>query len=89
MKSLITIGVIGLGGRGMGLMEACVLPRAEVTVTAVCDVHEDRGLEAAKRVEKTGRPRPLVTGDYREVLGMKDLDAGLVSPGWTPHVEIA
>lgn len=89
MKSPVNIGVIGLGGRGMGLMGACILPRAEVKVTALCDLYEDRRLEAAARVETATGSRPLVTGDYREVLELKDLDAVLVSPGWTPHVEIA
>jgi predicted dehydrogenase len=94
MKSSVNIGVIGLGGRGMGLMKACVLPRPEVNVTAVCDLYEDRRLEAAVKVEKAagngaGRPKPFITGDYRELLARKDLDAVLISPGWTPHVEIA
>ena len=88
-NKVVNIGIIGLGGRGMGLMEACILPRTEVKVTAVCDFYEDRRLEAAVKVEKTGRSKPFITGDYREVLDMKDLDAVLVSPGWTPHVEIA
>ncbi|MDR2177961.1 MAG: Gfo/Idh/MocA family oxidoreductase, partial [Treponema sp.] len=90
MKPLINIGIIGLGGRGMSLMEVCILPRPEVTVTALCDSYEDRRLEAAAKVGKAaGRPKPLVTGDYREVLDMKGLDAVLIATGWAPHVEIA
>jgi predicted dehydrogenase len=85
----INIGVIGLGCRGVSLMDTCILPRAGVRVTAVCDLYEDRAFDAAARVEKAGGARPLITGDYRELLALKGLDAVLVSPGWTPHVEIA
>ncbi|MDR2617865.1 MAG: Gfo/Idh/MocA family oxidoreductase, partial [Treponema sp.] len=88
MKSTINIGIIGLGGRGTGLMEACILPREDVRVAAVCDPYEDRRLNAAAIVEKRGGA-PLVTGDYREVLSMKNLDAVLISSSWTPHIEIA
>jgi predicted dehydrogenase len=70
-------------------MEACVLPRKDVRVVAVCDPYEDRRLEGAALVEKAGQPRPLVTGDYREVLAQKGLDAALISTGWAPHIDIA
>jgi predicted dehydrogenase len=88
-NGVINIGIIGLGGRGMGLMEACILPRPAVKVVAVCDPYTDRALEAAARVEKAGGAKPFVTGDYRELLALKGLDAALVSSSWTPHVEIA
>jgi predicted dehydrogenase len=89
MKDIVNIGIIGLGGRGISLMEACVLPRKDVRVLAVCDPYEDRRLDAAARVEKAGQGRPFVTGNYREVLDLKNLDAVLISTGWTPHIEIA
>jgi hypothetical protein len=89
MKKTINIGIIGLGGRGTSLIEACILPRKEVTVTAVCDLYEDRRMGAAAKVEQAGQPRPFVTGDYRELIGFKGLDAVLVSSGWIPHIEIA
>jgi predicted dehydrogenase len=90
MKDTINIGIIGIGGgRGRGLMKDCILPRKEVRVAAVCDLHEDRRLEAAAQVEKAGQSRPLVSADYREVLAMKGLDAVLIATGWAPHIEIA
>jgi predicted dehydrogenase len=73
----------------MGLMDACILPRSDVKVVAVCDIYEDRRFDAAARVEKTGQPKPFITGDYRKVLEVKGLDAVLVSTGWAPHIEIA
>jgi predicted dehydrogenase len=89
IKESITIGIIGLGGRGIGLMKECILPRKEAKVVAVCDLYEDRRMEAAAMVEKAGQKRPFTTGDYREVLALDGLDAVLISSGWTPHIEIA
>jgi len=89
MKKRVTIGIAGLGGRGMGLMEACVLNRKDVKVTAVCDPYEDRRNEASARVVKAGQKKPLVTADYRELLKKSGLDAILVSSSWMSHVEIA
>jgi hypothetical protein len=89
MKELINIGVIGLGGRGLNLLEVCVLPREDVRVLAVCDIYEDRRLAAAESVVKAGQPRPLVCADYREVLDKQEIDAVLIATGWTPHIDIA
>ncbi|MDR3146510.1 MAG: Gfo/Idh/MocA family oxidoreductase [Treponema sp.] len=89
MKETINIGIIGLGNRGRSLMETCILPRREVKVAAVCDVYEDRRMEAAAIVERAGQPRPFISGDYKAVIGLAGLDAVLISTGWTPHVEIA
>ncbi|MDR2403755.1 MAG: gfo/Idh/MocA family oxidoreductase [Spirochaetaceae bacterium] len=89
MKETISIGIIGLGSRGRSLMEACILPRRDVKVAAVCDLYEDRCIEAAVMVEKAGQSRPVITGDYKAVIGLAGLDAVLITSGWTPHIEIA
>jgi predicted dehydrogenase len=89
MNATISVGVIGLGGRGSSLMEACILPRQQVRLVAVCDTYEDRRLAAAATVVKAGQSRPLITADYREVLAMPELDAVLIATGWAPHLEIA
>jgi predicted dehydrogenase len=85
----LTLGVVGLGGRGAGLLKDCVLPRSDVQVLAVCDNYEDRRLAAAEQVVQAGQKRPLVTDDYRELLAMPELDAVLIASGWTPHIDIA
>ncbi|MDR2417587.1 MAG: Gfo/Idh/MocA family oxidoreductase [Treponema sp.] len=88
MEEMLNIGIIGLGGRGLNLLEVCVLPRKNIRVLAVCDVYEDRRLAAAESVVKAGQPRPLVCEDYRQVLD-QEIDAVLISTGWTPHIDIA
>jgi hypothetical protein len=88
MEKMLNIGIIGLGGRGLNLLEVCVLPRKNIRVLAVCDVYEDRRLAAAESVVKAGQPRPLICADYRQVLD-QEIDAVLISTGWTPHIDIA
>jgi predicted dehydrogenase len=84
----LSIGVIGLGGRGLNLLEACILPRRNIRVDAVCDLYEDRRTAGAAAVAKAGQAEPVVCGDYRQVLDRRP-DAVLISTGWVPHVEIA
>ena len=37
----LKIGVVGLGGRGRGVMEQVLLNMEDVEIAAVCDVYED------------------------------------------------
>lgn len=85
----IRVGVIGLSGRGFGLMTACILPREDVIVTAVCDLYEDRVERAANAVQEKNGVRPFVTKDYRELTCRADVDAVVISSAWEPHIEIA
>ncbi len=81
----IVVGVIGLGGRGTGVMRG-FMSYPDVEIGAVCDVddgHLAAGLEAAGGSAKTYK-------DYRRLLEQKDLDAVLVStpPHWHPLISI-
>jgi hypothetical protein len=65
-NSRINIGIIGVGGRGAGLMRlilAMAEERSDLRVTAVCDVYEKR-----KRLAQEQSKAPFATLDYREVL---------------------
>lgn len=89
MKDKLKIGVIGLGGRGSGLLTAVILPRPEIEVAAVCDLYEDRRQNAAEAVKKERGTEPLCTADYREVLAVPGLDAVVISTSWADHIHIA
>ncbi len=86
---IIRVGVIGLGGRGTGLMRSIVLPRENVRVTAVCDVYQDRAERAAGYVQEKYGERPLTTTDYHEVTSSPNVDAVLVTGAWEMHLEVA
>lgn len=83
------MGIIGLGCRGTGLLTEVILKSADVTVSALCDIYEDRTANAAKAVEsRTGR-KPFQTCDFRELLSRSDVDAVLISASWEDHIKIA
>lgn len=89
MKQTINIAIIGLGQRGIMLLESCLLPRGDVRVLAVCDLYSDRRQHAADLVVKFGQPRPFMTDNYHEILSMPEIDAVLISSSWVGHIEMA
>ena len=69
----LTMGLIGAGGRGRGVMQGFIEQGAEFA--AVCDAYEvnlDLGIEGAAGTAKGYR-------DYRELLARKDIDAVLIA----------
>lgn len=83
----LKVGMIGLGGRGRGLMTN-ILALDEVAITALCDLYEDRIEEAAKRVTDKGDELPFKTKSYKEVISSRP-DVIIVSADWEVHVEIS
>lgn len=88
MKEFVNIGIIGLSGRGSGMLGE-LLDCEGVRVPAVCDKYEDRaqrGFEIVK--EKTGT-EPQVYLDYKELLARDDIDAIYCATTWITHSRIA
>jgi len=81
----ITIGWIGIGGNGSGMLSSC-LSDPSVEVLAVCDVDAER-LEKARL--KANLPAQAAYNDFRQLLAREDIDAvGISTPDhW--HVPIA
>lgn len=71
----IRIGCIGVGGMGIGNMQA-FLGLPGVHIVAVCDVDAKHRAEARSIVEtKTGRKGVAEYNDFRELIARSDLDA--------------
>ncbi|MBR4727183.1 MAG: Gfo/Idh/MocA family oxidoreductase [Clostridia bacterium] len=88
MKETVRIGVIGLGGRGRGMLGE-LLDCEGVIVPAVCDKYEDRAKEGAAIVlEKTGKTADVYL-DYHLLLAREDLDAVMCPTTWITHARIA
>ncbi len=85
----LKIGFIGLGARGMSLLQNIVLPMNKGTVVAVCDVHEDRAKEGAKAVTDAHGNVPAVETDCRNVINNPEVNTVIVSTSWDSHVDIA
>ena len=88
MKGKIRIGMIGLGARGTGLLELVYVQHPDVEIAAVCDRYMDRCEKATEIIEKSGRKRPVITTDYKEVLAMPEVDAVILCTSWDHHVDL-
>lgn len=84
--SQITLGCIGVGIQGRGLLNG-FLYRGEVRVVAVCDVDTNRRNSARTMVEnryaealRKGTYKGCATyGDFRELVARKDIDAVVIA----------
>lgn len=88
MKERLKIGVVGLGGRGLGILKDIMLPMEDVDVLGVCDLYEDRTKYGVDAVEEARGVRPIGTQNYKDILNL-DIDAVLILCAWEPHIEIA
>lgn len=87
MKEKIQMALVGLGCRGHELLKNVILFHERVEIAAVCDAYEDRCEDAADIIEKSGRKRPLVTSQYRDILEMPEVDAILLCTSWEHHID--
>ena len=88
MKEFVNIGVIGLSGRGSGMLRE-LLKCEGVKVPAVCDKYEDRANNGAEIVKEEAGNVPDVYLDYKEMLKRDDLDAIFCATTWITHARIA
>jgi len=76
----VTIGSIGVGGRGVANTKG-FLADDRTRVVAVCDAYEDRRQKAKKLVDDHyGDKGCAMYGDFRELLARKDIDAVMIAP---------
>lgn len=88
MKQTVKLGVIGLGQRGMGLLDTVITEHPDVDICAVADIYEDRRIKGADLIEKKSGKRPICTADYKEILAMPEVDAVFLCTSWEHHIDI-
>lgn len=88
MDKKIKISVIGLGQRGIQLLEP-LLTMSDVEVTGVCDAYSDRTEHAASLVFNAYGKEPFKTDSYSEILNVNRPDAVVIATSWEHHIEIA
>lgn len=85
------LGIIGVGGRGTGLLGNLLAANAQVH--AICDVVPDKAKHAQQLVEKAGQPTPelYTQGDhaYEQLVSRDDLDLVVIATPWLWHVPMA
>ncbi len=78
----LRVGMIGVGGRGMHLLEQS-LQIPNISITAVCDLNEQRVKAAREFLKSKNRPEPEgVSGGpyaYRQLLKADDLDCAIIA----------
>ena len=90
-KEKIRIGVVGLGGRGQGMLDL-LLTIPGVVVPAVCDRVPERaarGVEIVKESETYSGYDVRSYLDHRELLEKEKLDALLIMTTWISHARVA
>ena len=82
----ITVGVIGCGDRGKGVMHILKELDDEFTINAICDVLDFR-LEEAKKIDTSANY--TVYKDYRKLLDDKNIQAVVIATPLYLHYDIA
>ncbi len=84
----ISLGFVGLGTMGTDNLRAA-MAQPGVAVAAVCDVYQPH-LERASALAKRGGHQAKETGDFRDVLANRSIDAVCISTPdhWHPYIAI-
>ncbi|MBE5765947.1 MAG: Gfo/Idh/MocA family oxidoreductase [Clostridiales bacterium] len=88
MGRTVSLGIIGLGGRGIGQMET-LLSMQDVEIPIVCDILPERLGKGQETVAKVRNYTPDAVTDYREVLARRDIEAVMIFSSWETHIAIA
>ncbi len=80
----IRCGIIGVGGRGTGVLEA-INHVAGVRVTAICDIDEAKAKAAAAKV---AADQPRLFKDYKELISFSPIDVIFVETPCYLHADM-
>lgn len=84
----VKAGIVGLGGRGIGLLKQ-IVKMPDVDIVSVCDLYEDRTKEGADITEKAKKVRPYETTDYKNILDKQKIDVLFIFCSWEDHIKVA
>lgn len=84
----VKAGIVGLGGRGIGLLKQ-IVKMPDVDIVSVCDLYEDRAKEGADITEKAKKVRPYETTDYKNILDKQKIDVLFIFCSWEDHIKVA
>ena len=89
MKETVRVGYVGLGRRGMSMLDGCFSEMPDVEITALCEIDGSKLERAQEMLAKKGRPAAAAYADYREMLQKEKLDAAVIMTGWNQRLNIA
>jgi predicted dehydrogenase len=89
----VRIGIIGMGGRGNGLLSNFLNMKDDVEIRAVCDIYPKRAEAAQKRVVRANLAEPdIYSGDedvWKKLVDRDDIDAVIITTYWEWHTPMA
>ena len=85
----LKLGFVGMGCRGIGLLENVLGQFPDVDVVAVCDSYPDRTENAARRVQAARGNTPAGYSCHSDLLADKNVDIVIISAAWEAHVPVA
>ena len=89
MRNKLHIGIVGMGNRGRGLMENCILKMPDIEVAAICDSHGESLNAGAAILEKTGGKKPHILQDYYRLIALLEVEVVLALGAWHTHGPVA
>ena len=89
MKSQITVGYIGLGRRGSGVLRECFSQMKDVRIKTLCDLVPERVAKGQELVQEKGGYIPAGTLDYHDILNDPEVDAVIIMTGWSGRPALA
>ncbi len=85
----ITMGAIGIGGRGSYVI-GCFLEQPDVRFVANCDVREERRNGTKQRIDRQyGNKDCTAYRDFRDLLARPEIDAVLITTGSNWHTMLS
>lgn len=85
----LKLGFVGMGQRGVGLLENVLGQFPDVDVTAVCDSYPDRTEDAVRRVKESRGNTPAGYTCHSDLIADENVDIVLISAAWEAHVPVA
>ena len=89
----VRIGIIGMGGRGNGLLSNFLNMKDDVEIRAVCDIYPKRAEAAQKQVVRANLAEPdIYCGDediWKKLVDRDDIDAVIITTYWEWHTPMA
>ena len=89
MKDKVRIGYVGLGRRGMGMLETIFSQMKDVEITAICDLSTNRLEKAKQFVIENNHHEPILTTQYSDLVNNPDIDAIILMTGWSGRPAMA
>ena len=84
----IKAGIVGLGGRGIGLLKQLVKMK-DVDILAVCDLYDDRVQQGVDIVKKAKGNVPFSTNSYNDVINFDGINVLFIFCSWEDHIKVA